>query len=430
MKSKISFDTALTIIVFYICLVYILFLRWYANMSPASAITFGVILITILGIKNIKLKNTGGIILSISILIIYILFNVSLTDSHKYIFDSVINHTFIPFFSTLLFLIINKKDDSIQKKYIYKPLFWILNIYYIVNFFVILKQISTPGFLIRNFSNNTFYLDQIDGFIGTNGTPRLMLLNISSIFINYIFLNDSKAIVRKISKFMFIFIIITSCYVSMFNDSRMYYFLLIIYMLPIIFNYFKKSFMKKKINGKTIKNAFKIIIIITVAIFIYFMNPSFQSLVKDKIINDYFVKTEEKLKNSNKSNNNGEERIELLKYSIENGDGMKIGKGIGSIPADGGLGMVNHFGLNDYNVRIYTGGIIYAVLVTYIYLKSYYMMVLKKNRKKSYYLFIIVTLIIAGIYTQVYTYTDKNFLLAMIYYLLAKIYNDWGEEKC
>ena len=412
MQKKINLYSVVSMISFYIMLSIILFFKWYNDSNPQVAILISTFLLSALSIGSLKIeKGYSYIYILITIFILYIIINILFTAQHEYLFESLFMHTLLPLLCVVYFILLNKNKTSFVKKRILNPLFYILNLYYIINFFIILKQINTPGFMIRNFSNNTFYLDQIDGLLGTNGTARLMFLNIICLFINYIFFKTENKRKRIFSKIMFIFILITSCYVSIFNDSRMYYFILILYLFPLFANKIKN--IKNILNPKRI---IYVLIISTVFLLIYNFNEKVHRLVYNGIIESYFIRTFEGIKKEDDKSHK-EERIYLLEIAMNNKKGYGIGTGIGSINSNGEE-INKHFGLNDCNVRIYTGGVIYLILIILLYSSGY--QIIMSTNKHSSFIYTFICLLIISFYTQIFTYTDKSLLISMIYFLNKK----------
>ena len=238
------------------------------------------------------------------------------------------------------------------------------------------------------------------------------------------FFNDKKKYIRTLSKFFFTIILIISCYISLFNDSRMYYFILLLIMLPFFTKYFINIVLKN------IKKIMLTLLLILMALSLYTFNKNIHELVDEKIINGYLDKTVKGFKNNDSnSEKNKEERLILLEKAIEDGDGLHLGKGIGALPGDGGE-YVRHFGLNDFNVRIYNGGIIFVIVVISVYTIYIEKIIYndKKNIKGRFYIFLILTIL--GAYTQIFTYEDKSILIALIAFMsrFCKKNNDNKKE--
>ena len=399
----------ISIVSFYIILFYILFLKWAINASVSPIVCVSTALLFMINFKkNIKMIKTKYIIIALSFLFI-ILLNLLFTYEHTYFYGNIVNAILMPFLSALYFVLIIQNEKEKLYKYIFKPSFFILNFYYIINFFIVLKQISTPGFLLHNFTTNSFYLDHVDGLIGANGTAKLMLFNIICINLNLSFSYSKNSKISKFSKFMFIFTLLSSCYVSLMNDSRMYYILLLLFMLPIFIKISKGNFNITKFNINVIRVIVIVIVMLFASLVLYSNNSEFKNLIDKNFIDNYFNRTVQDIGTSG-----NEERVRLLKIAVENGDGLKLGKGIGSLPFDGS-GYVKHFGLNDFNVRIYNGGIIYVIILLAVYATIYEGILHLNSKQYLFRIYYFIILLILGLYTQVYTYCDKNILLSLIF---------------
>lgn len=417
------FDTVYYIS-FYAVFFCILFLRWYANLSPDKFIAiFTAFLILILfSNKNIFFREKFNFkfceLLILILFVIYIFFNIFLFPNGLYIVSYLLNFTIIPFFA-LLFVSLSsmiKKDNFY--KYILLPFFWIINIYNFINFFVILKQIDTPGFLVRNFSENTFFKDMINGFVGYNGSSKLSFIYLICLFISYLFFNNKNRLISKFSKFFFCFTLFTSLYVSLFNDNRFYYFLLFLFFLPFLKRFFDENFSNlKKIPKKTFKIFLIVFMFILSFFLIYHFNSSFK-IVVDDIFYKNFTRTYNNIIRSSKNVYGGEQRIELLRYIFDEDFNIFLGNGIGSIPVIGeGDNLPRNFGLNDINVRIYSGGLIFYFGLLFLY----FVFILRMFSEKSFFIkiYLFFMLIFLSFYTHVFAYGDKVFLIMFTFYFLS-----------
>ncbi len=428
MTKKINLFNVIYFISFYAILFCILFLKWYSNKSPDKFIFIITIFLMVLNV--VKLKNSKTFIKKnlrqlfwIIILILYILLNILFTNNNDYALSYIIDFTLIPFLCLNFICMPRINENKKLEQRILNSLFWILNIYNIINFFIILKQISTPGFMVRNFTNNSLYYDMIAGFIGANGIHKLTFLYLITLFLNYYYFDDKNKRKKVIAKICFLFTLVTSLYVSNFNDNRTYYFILVLYMLPLFIKYLKSNFFQKNINKKKMLKGFIFLaLLISILNLSYHFIVPFKTFIDDTIISNVDRTFNNFSRTANKSAG-GEERLELLKYALNEGNGYTFGKGIGIIPVTGtGLGMISeHFGLNDCNVRIYSGGIVFLLLIVVIYANKIQSMFYSKS--KIYYIFIILTLLVNSFYTQSFSYCDKTFLISLVYFLMSTISN-------
>ena len=331
-----------------------------------------------------------------------------LTKNHPYWITEVISYGFLPLTIVLCFRFFARDQKRFEKI--------ILNAYYIINSIVTIIQFYQPGFLIRNFSNNNFYTDQICGLLGTNGTHRLSFLTLACLLLNYCYFYHQNKKTRMTARVMMVFIIISSIYVSAFNDNRMYYFLLVFFLIPMILNdLWKKEDKKIKINKKKMKMLLLgACIMLTAGIALYVGNEKVHTFVNEKIIEEHILRTKENITGSiTDTGKVTEERIELLKYALEYGNGLYIGKGIGSIRLFDEPSAPKHFGLNEMTSRVYNGGLIYVFILIYLYTTFYRYYF--KNLSKFHVFFIAICLLIFSIYARIFTMYDETFLISLLF---------------
>ncbi len=421
MKLSIKKESII-IFSFILMCISVFFLRWYIDSNLIAYVAFlSSAFLFIFFEKKEKLDIKK--IVPLMLIIIYIFINILLTQSHPYLFDDLFVHTILPF-SILFFFTKYFNSEKIIEK-IKKSLFYIFNIYYVCNTFIVLKQIAVKGFMVRNFSNNTFYPDQIDGLFGTNGTHRLCMFFLICIYMNIINFSSENKTRNKISKLMFIFVLVTSLYISAFNDNRMYYLLLVVFLLPVVINKIK---IKKEINKKTIMKTLIIVTSIgTIFGITYKYNEKFKNFVKVDIYEKNIQKTINRANNTRTdSSEKGEERLDLTIYALKNGNGYLIGKGIGSIVLYGDSNLPKHFGLCETTTRIYTGGIIYLLLIAFVY--TMYLSNYVKRKNTIIFTYFFGTIIMFSIYARIFTLFDETFLISLLYLFLATYLNNSQER--
>lgn len=393
-----------------------LFLRWYnnSNYGYIFALVFSIVYIVI-NVK--KLRFSPKVIYPILFLLVYILINYITTSNHQYFFEEFISvFKLIPF--AIYFYFITQRKEFFSGSILKSALF-IFNIYYIVNFIIIILQINIPGFMVHNFSNNSLYLDNICGLLGNNGTHMLGIFSLVTLYLNLYYYFDSNSKVKLFSRTMFWFILMTSLYTSAFNDNRFYYFLIIIFLLPVFVKN-KNMLFKKNINYNNLLKSLLLILISILSIFsIYKFNSYFKDLIDDKIINDVMIRTIEKMNGRYQyGRTSGEERIELFKYALKNGNGFFFGKGIGAIKVVNDITMPIHFGMNEVSSKVYTGGIIYVFLI----LCSYLAFPLCYKKTSIYIkLYLIALGIIFSFYTQIFTQPSNCYLWCLMNFIYMEV---------
>lgn len=420
-KERINY--IILAVAFFLSMFSLLFLHWYNNKEIVTYINIIVApLLLILHVNNSKIRRNDLLVIFITIL--YIIINLMFTNEHKYFETYIIKQTIIPFISVLITINMSKDNEKLKENII-KPSFIIFNIYYIINTLIILKQIQNPSFMLRNYTTNNFYLDHIDGLLGANGTHKLAFFQLFCLYLNILFFKNKNKYIRKFSKIMFIFVLISSCYVSVYNDNRMYFFLILIFLLPLI-----KVFKNKKIkNKKTYINYEKfmqiliaIIFVLTVTFTLDRLNNKFHTVIKEEIYEKYIIRTYKQLTGSINKNTKEkkEERIELFKFSLE--EGKIIGKGIGSILPSQGNEIKKHLGLNDINIRLYSGGILFALIMIVLY--THFLLKLYNNKKIIFKLYLFITVLISAIYFQPFTYPSQTMIYCMVYLLMSRTLNN------
>ena len=423
MKPKISVANAIIFISYYLIAIGVLFFRWYSNSNyPIYISTLSMVALTIIGIRQIKIK--GSIVLHLFVIVAYLILNLLFTSQHHYIREELINEGIMTFSFALLIFYLVKSNSEFKNRFIYKPSFWLLNLYYIINSYIIIKQINNPGFMIRNFTNNSFYLDQIDGLLGSNGTHRLSLLCLAMLYLNYSFSKSDSKVYKSVSKFMLIFVFFSSCYFSVYNDNRMYYALLAVFIIPIIVLSLK-NIVKKRSNAvisinknKLLVSIISIIVILSSFLIVFMTNEKFNKFIVQDIYEQYIEKTYNKITSGSSNASQGEERLILFQYALNAGNGYSLGKGIGAITLMNDKTMPNHFGLNEMTSRVYNGGLLYVAILIYTYYAVYIGYFKRKNIKLK--LYILVLLVIMAFYARIFTMPDETFLISLTFLYMAK----------
>ncbi len=413
---KLKTNDIICVVSFYLMTFCVLFLVWANQMWLVRYVAVGTCAVLLI-INYKKMKFTYKEIMAFAIYILYLVINYILTDAHSLWIKEVIGRGIIPLSIVLCFRFFMADKEKFEKL-ILNPSFIILNAYCVINTIITFIQIYVPGFLFSNPYGEEWNFDKICGLLGTNGTHRLCFFTLVCLMLNYIYLKDENKTRSKIAKIMFIFIIISSIYISAFNDNRMYYFLLMLFLIPMIFTaLFSKSGNKIKIKRERIGQITCGFLAIVFIVFgVYTFNDSFKEFIDKDIIEQHITRTFDNVTDSlsDNSNGNGEERIELLKYSLENGNGYLFGKGIGAISLlEQTPYLPNHFTLNDMVPRIYTGGIIYLLILVnlfYSVIASF-----SKNLNKWHKLFIFVTLLIFTAYARIFTIYEETVLISMLF---------------
>ena len=92
---------------------------------------------------------------------------------------------------------------------------------------------------------------------------------------------------------------------------------------------------------RKVKSLFSILVVVICTLLFYNFNIDFKKTIDEKFIDNYFNRSIQ-----NMSSSGNEERIELFKLGLREGNGFGFGRGIGAIPFNGDS-YVKHFALND-----------------------------------------------------------------------------------
>ena len=161
----------------------VFFIRWFNGKSYISYIGILLFFIMILRKKHIfKLKITDLIVCYMFISIVCI--NIAGNGIQPLLVRNLYTQGIADFFVIAYILILVYENREGLGRFIRNDLFYIFNIYFLINIPILLKQIGNTFFLMRNFEENPFYQDHITGLIGANGTHELTFYWIMLILIN------------------------------------------------------------------------------------------------------------------------------------------------------------------------------------------------------------------------------------------------------
>ncbi|MBU3191208.1 hypothetical protein K9O30_18390 [Clostridium bowmanii] len=298
--------------------------------------------------------------------------------------------------------IIKNKREALELLVI-KKVSVILNLYFFINVPIIIKQVSSIGFMMRFTDGNPLYFDQITGLIGVNGTHRMTFYWVALTLINiYTYQKNKKELIlwMMISEIIFMVIISSYC-----DNTAFYYF------FPIIL----LQFFIKELSQINIKNFVKFIAIILVATAcgIYIYNDNQQ-------VNDFFnsrIKQKYEQLTGKSGQKEDEERIVLFKYALEYGDGYKLGAGIGSVTYGDSM-LPQHFGMSEISILTYQGGLIYlgSIILLYAYCSIKLLNLSSKFKVVNFLVFLImaVNYSIMALYTQIFSTFEMIFMVTLI----------------
>lgn len=385
------------------------------SIKYCSILLIGTILSYKFFYKKEKIKINKLTTLLFFLFIIYILINILFTEDHSIIVSRIIYYIITPI-SIYSFFIFLTENIKIDEKYIKKTIPIILNIYFFINIPILIIQCQGTGFLMLNLNSNYsnhLYVDHISGLLGLDGTHKLGLLTIAVIFVNiYSALKTKKMKYYIITIIDIIFILVLSLY----NDNKALFIVLPLVLLPVFYSILKIQ------NNKLFKGTFVVLSICILGVIIYMLIPNVQIFLEEKI---FYLFDE-----NNSNNFEEQERTFVVKYSLEEGNGYLIGKGIGcKMPK---LEPKAHFGINDMSILIYEGGVIYLILWILIITELLYKCVCGTDKNLKIKIAIFLYTFLFAYYDQIITNWKQAFLYALIFLMYRNIYyyiKDYKKEN-
>lgn len=393
-------------LILYFCFFEILFLNWIlTGRDTIIALVCLIMLIRIIYYLPAILRNNPKsklILLGILLIIMYMIINTILNGTFKYFSDNMIK-LFKSYIVALYFMFLLIVRYDLVKK-VFEKMYYILNIYYILNFFILFKQLNNSYFLINmQKTSNTMYEDQITGFIGVDGTHRLALFTIFIIILNLYMIYQNKV---KYKKLTYVYILITTIlmlYLSKLNDNNALYVL-----LPLIFIFY--SLINIKINYKKLIKIIMIIVFTIIFLVIIINTGKIHSLLPERVMSIMSkflaVFNGEEIK---------EERMEYVRYALNNLNGYYFGKGFGAIriyrdPSIPNIYSLRNWGISNISSLISMGGLVFYILWVYLYSKTFGITI--QNNKITRIIFILI--LILTYYQQVLTDVPLTILLCFI----------------
>ena len=393
-------------LILYFCFFEILFLNWIlTGRDTIIALVCLLMLIRIIYYFPSILKNNPKskfILWGIVSMIVYIIINTIANGTFKYFGENMFklfkSYIVVLYFMFLLIV----KYDLVKK--VFEKMYYLLNAYYLLNFYILFKQLNNSYFLIdMQKTSNSMYEDQITGFIGVDGTHRLTLFSIFIIILNLYMIYQNKV---KYKKLTYIYILITTIlmlYLSRFNDNNAIYVL-----LPLIFIFY--ILINVKINYKSCIKVIIVIVAILTILIILINSGKINLLLPERVIS-----ITNKFLAIFSGGEIKEERMEYVRYALENLNGYYFGRGFGAIriykdPSIPNIYSLRNWGMSNISSLISMGGVIFYVLWVYLYSKTFGIIV--KNNQVTRIIFILMLLL--SYYQQVMTEVPLTILLCFI----------------
>lgn len=398
------------IIIFYL-LGYAFFLNWLTGEGIGKysySLISVIILILIVKFNYVrKIPLTGWLVMFINVLVIS--FNLMEFGLQEYTLNSLIFWTYGNIIIILFFNVVNFINREDLRKFIQGYLFYIFNIYFLINVPIIILQLNHTYFMMRFTDKNPMYADHITGLIGASGTHILSLFWLSLILINLSKVKTKKdwaLILITLAEISFMLII------SSYNDNTAFIVILVIAIVQYFF---------KEIKKHNIRELLKPILIIISILVILIIAKGYNNRLNNFYKNRVQVKIDQYL---GYKGYNPEERAALFDYALEYGNGYTTGKGIGSIKNYSDPNLPIHFGMSSISSKTYEGGLIYLMSIIIVYAYFTNKLFFKPNKVSAFLL--ALNYGILSIYTTIFSDYRLIFFLCII--VLAFSYN-YSEDK-
>ena len=272
-----------------------------------------------------------------------------------------------------------------------------LNIYYIINFFVILEQRGETYFLMPvDRIRHMYYPDHMAGLLGIDGTHRLALVTVFVILVNMYYTISKKCSRQKqvLTIIYIIITIITAFYTSALNDNNM------VYLLIPIFIFLFYMLDKNNTRNKWFK-VFAALLFSCITLYIVanssLLTETLGSRIGSVIKNIFTIFNSSEIK---------EERAIYVLYSLVQLNGWFIGQGFGTVqirldPSITALGYdYRNWGMSDIASLIAIGGLIFYIAIVLIYSN----LISHKRESRRIKKYVMVIMFLLTYYHQVFTH--------------------------
>ncbi len=354
--------------------------------------------------------------LDIIILILNILciLNCAISSRHSYLLANIYEVA-TPIIVSLTIFVMYKDNKFNFDKYLRK-LFGIINLFWLLNLYILSKQITGSGFMMKSWwiQSNEYYQDLCSGLFGFNGTHELAFFSSFVMIYNLYIAFTNKNKFKKIV--ICIFIILTEimmCFYSIFNDNKVVFILIPFFSLS--FYYFYNIWTNKNIIG-----FIKVIMALFIGSIILMNIPPLSDFFNKQVIGKLIGI----LDYNNNAAYGGNERLAIANYALSNGFGWILGIGIGNI------GWVStevqefaHYGLSSIGSFIYQGGLIYYLMHCIFYFIIFVELVFPRYgftyKNISVCLFAIFSILFFSTYSTFFTSVVSVFWVLLTFLILG-----------
>lgn len=298
-----------------------------------------------------------------------------------------------------------------------------LNVYYIVNFVVILLQRGQTYFLMPvDRIENTYYEDHIAGLLGIEGTHRLALFTVFVILLNF------RCIMRKIrngkvplmnSSFLIV-VVVTAIYSSSINDNNMLFLLMPFFILAFY------MYTPGNSRGKIFNTILLLFVIFTL---LYFVTTS--SYIAE-VLGSRISSVITSIQKTTNGTQISDERMIYLVFALSQMNGWLFGVGFGSVNMRQDASIVRlgyqfrNWGMSDISPLVAMGGVIYYIVLLCLYANI--LIAGKSEKRGRKYAFIIM--LVLTYYHQVLTHSTMAIPMCWIITLFKLQEYNADTEDC
>lgn len=352
------------------------------------------------------------------LLIVMVALNVTVTKKTDFLWQNI----YMLFITNaiILFIYYILMDDGFESTF--KKVFYPLNIFGLINLFVIVIQTQVHGFLIRPewLLKNSYYPDLCSGFFGFNGTHYITFFYCFLILYDlYIIKYTNKCTQSKKYYYIYLLVLVVfSIYISRLNENSFF----AVYLFILLFCYYMIK-PKYLFGNKSYLLFSKSIYPIIAIIFLLVM----YSLPVPKVSNGDFISKVVIAMHPDMERTGGNERILILWYSIKQGFGLKFGTGIGANLWNGnGVKYLNfsHFGLNSISTFVTLIGLP-SFCIYLLRFAKYFEVVFDIGKDKLMFSLIAILLLISTFYTTIFSNVIIIIWFSLTIYVFVLLKNKW-----
>lgn len=394
------FDTALLLFVLFQVLVFNYF--GLTKLTNKIAVVLLILRIILLCTKKIK-KRIINFIPYVCIFVFLLILNVFIASSSiKNSGDNLLMLLYGFIFAGIFVVIVIDDCDTIY--YFFKHIFWPLNIYHVVNLFIMFCQLKNVTFMqaVATF-NNTSNVDLVSGLLGYSATPEVALFACFTVAYNFSYSVKCKH--PYIVRIYNVILVIVNLVLAMQNDNKTLFILLPYTLFWVWINETRKNVSKRFVMFFS----FILAAVLIVQIRLPIIDSIFQELEE---INSMISGTLSHTMQVSGSN----ERIEMIIYAFNSGKTWILGQGLGTYgfydPDTFGF---HHFGQADLGSLLCLGGVWITTFIIAFYYKILFIISSIGSRiLNNSKLFIAIYLLILSSAYQVFTTSTETIFMILI----------------